>query len=450
MWKSIKRWWSNLFKTDDEIEHDTVGEMREPNIEPSLPLEDLIEAYKKTDIQFPHLKPITLAQWLLESGRGTSDLATKHFNFSGLKWRPEMVGYAEPVVYEAHDGEEEYCKFKSIEAFIIGYWHFLTREPYIGWETRSDEGDEFLQFIVDSGFCPDNGYVGKVTALLPEAIEELEGFIIEPIEPEKPVDPDGHITKYVSGAKDLYYPKAVRLEGVRLKTGGTYSNNYPLGSVPHFTAGRSRPKLTGGSRNTDTVRERGERGIKSADDRNAYCYFLIDRDGTVYQSFPLNRYGSHAGESKWPGLGSNVSRKLVGIEMQNAGKLKDYWQKKRGGKKYKCPEGKLAAWFTRPDLGDEYFDKETECRYSEGEDNIQEGWYHKLSDAQEKSLLELNIWMKINNPSVFNLNYILPHDEVSGKKGIGFSRKNDTGASLSMTATEFRALAKETFKERYN
>ena len=46
----------------------------------------LVEKYKSAVIEFPNLKPVTLAQWALESGRGGSELAKKHFNFGE---RPE-------------------------------------------------------------------------------------------------------------------------------------------------------------------------------------------------------------------------------------------------------------------------------------------------------------------------------------------------------------------------
>eukprot|EP00898_Chlorokybus_atmophyticus_P001810 jgi/Chlat1/262/Chrsp1S03051 len=45
----------------------------------------------------PELKAVTLAQWLLESGRGNSRLSAHHCNYGGLKWRQEMAGLAIPI-----------------------------------------------------------------------------------------------------------------------------------------------------------------------------------------------------------------------------------------------------------------------------------------------------------------------------------------------------------------
>jgi len=139
----------------------------------------------------------------------------------------------------------------------------------------------------------------------------------------------------------------------------------------------------------------------------------------------------------------------VGIEIQNAGRLKDYYQNSSKGSKHDCPEGKLAAWYTRPNSGDLFFDKKTECRYSENNDNIQKGWYHEYSREQEESLAELLIWMKRNNPKVFKFKFVLGHDEVAGEKGIGYNRKNDPGASLSTTMTQFRKKIEDEYAKRY-
>lgn len=444
--KRLWQWFLSLFNKQEHTQRPDP----EPTPEYDNLLEQLVETYKRTNIEFDNLKEITLAQWLLESGRATSDLATKHFNFAGLKWRSEMVGYATDVVYEAHDGTERYCKFDSIESFIKGYWHFLSRSVYDGWKEHASDPEAFLKYIVNAGYCPDNGYVGKVLSLLSEAEIYFERSDEEDrrgnMDTDKP-DDGGDYESYPEDEEKLWYPKAVRIEG-KMRTRGNYRNGYPQGAVVHFTAGRSRKRKDGGNRNPVTHYERGVAGVKSAIDKGAYAYFVIDRDGNVFQNFPLNRWGYHAGESAWRGLSGSVSDELVGIEIQNAGGLKDYW-KDGSGRKHNCPEGKLAAWFSRPDRGDKLFDKETECRYSKDDDNIQEGWYHKYSEEQEQALEELLIWMKRNNPDVFSLSFVLGHDEVAGKKGIGYSRKSDPGASLSMTMSKFREHLKKIYEDRY-
>jgi N-acetylmuramoyl-L-alanine amidase len=151
--------------------------------------EELVARYKAANIAFPALKPVTLAQWILESGRGTSRLATEHLNFGGLKWRPEMVGFATPVEHEAHDGLDFYCKFASLDAFIVGYWKFLSRSPYNGWEDRAAEGPEaFIRFIGPIYNPAGVTYVNQVRALVDEATQRLNAAPAVPeILPPPPV-----------------------------------------------------------------------------------------------------------------------------------------------------------------------------------------------------------------------------------------------------------------------
>jgi len=132
----------------------------------------LVKAYAKATIEFPQLKEITVAQWLLESGRGTSRLATEHLNFGGLKWREEMTQFATPVDYEASDGRDKYCKFDSLEKFIKGYWRFLDRSPYEGWRNNVSSAQAFISFVGPI-YAGDRNYVAKVLNAYPEAKQLL-------------------------------------------------------------------------------------------------------------------------------------------------------------------------------------------------------------------------------------------------------------------------------------
>ena len=128
------------------------------------------------EIEFPHLKAVTLAQWLLEGGRTPSPLAKEYFNFGGLKWREEMLGNptnssATPVKYLAHDGWDVYCKFTSVENFIRGYWRFIERSPYSGWRNHSSSPEDYIRFI-GGIYTPTVGYADSILGLLPE-IEAL-------------------------------------------------------------------------------------------------------------------------------------------------------------------------------------------------------------------------------------------------------------------------------------
>ena len=135
-------------------------------------LKRLALLYSQENTRHPDLKNVTLAQWMLESGRATSALAKEHYNFGGLKWRPEMAPYATRISYEAHDGTDFYCKFPTIESFINGYWAFINRSPYSGWEEHIESGEDYIRFIGPI-YTPTNGYANKVLQLVPEAQELL-------------------------------------------------------------------------------------------------------------------------------------------------------------------------------------------------------------------------------------------------------------------------------------
>ncbi|NEU82110.1 glucosaminidase domain-containing protein [Nostoc sp. UIC 10630] len=131
-----------------------------------------IESAKITEINRQILKEVSLAQWLLESARGKSDLAVNANNFAGLKWRiPDMKGFAEPLKIKVPSELQEvvFCKFTDIDAFIIGYWKFLTRTPYKGLEEYTNTPENFLGFLKAKGYSSDPKYVSKVVDLLPEA-----------------------------------------------------------------------------------------------------------------------------------------------------------------------------------------------------------------------------------------------------------------------------------------
>lgn len=209
-----------------------------------------------------------------------------------------------------------------------------------------------------------------------------------------------------------WYPKAIRYPK-KMKTRGKYKKGYPLGAVVHFTGGR------------DGAAKTIEGGIK-----NGYAYLCIQKDGTIFQAHPISEWGYHAGESAWKHLAKkligSVSDDLIGIEINCAGRLKE-------------KNGKLFTWY-----GEEI--QKENARYTPGKDNQLKGWYEKYTEAQEKSLTDLLLWLKSQAPSVFDFDFVLGHDEVSGPLGIGRWRKNDPGAALSLTMPAYRALLKSLSK----
>ena len=135
----------------------------------------LARTYREMEIEFPDLKAITLAQWILETGWDPSELARKHNNFGGLKFRSEMQDIATKIKYDAHDGEDYYRAFKNVEDFITGYWIFIDRSPYRGWRDASANSEAFIEFI-GRIYAPQNrAYSESVLNLLARAEDLLDG-----------------------------------------------------------------------------------------------------------------------------------------------------------------------------------------------------------------------------------------------------------------------------------
>lgn len=137
-----------------------------PNYAPTF--SDMVRVYRTYPLEFPQLRAITLAQWILESGRGFSPLSQQFNNFAGLKYREEMVGFAAPVYYNANDGGDYYCAFDNEVMFIQGFWRFLDRRPYWGWRQNCRTAEQYLNFIAPR-YSTNPAYVDKVLNLLPEA-----------------------------------------------------------------------------------------------------------------------------------------------------------------------------------------------------------------------------------------------------------------------------------------
>ncbi|MEH2381454.1 MAG: glucosaminidase domain-containing protein [Nostoc sp.] len=194
-----------------------------------------IEAEKISEINRQILKEVNLAQWLLESARGESYLAVNANNFAGLKWRePEMKGFAEPLKMKvpSEPEEVEFCKFADVNAFIIGYWKFLTRSPYKGLEEHTNTPENFLGFLKGKGYSTDPNYVSKVVNLLPEAQKLLANAerVVIPTLVEK--------LQLIRATQEVEVGQSVRIEGIaRLADSGKVlsvmiDDKFPAPNVP--------------------------------------------------------------------------------------------------------------------------------------------------------------------------------------------------------------------------
>lgn len=392
--------------------------------------EELVEAYKSVNIEFSHLKPITLAQWMLESGRGKSDLAQKHLNFGGLKYRSEMKDIAEPVEYEAHDGKDNYCKFNSVQDFVKGYWIFIDRWPYDGWRDNCQTGIEYIEFI-GPRYTPSPSYSNKVIELLSEAEKLIT--LDEEDEPDRPSISE-------SGVFLIEPPVIKYIDNIKHKIRGKRPNGLE-GLIVHFDAFRIKPE--------SKIEDRAIQTLHMGK-ANGYNYGAISRSGNIY--IPGNvdwlSWGYHAGKSRCPLTNrSGVSQYYIGMEINNPGIVYE-----------DEVEGVFFPWFnTKVDieghpilrngkrqirsLADEHY-RRSEVRYCKKKDNISEAWYVPYTKAQFNALVSLIKYLKDLYPNSFSIDKVFGHDEVSPR------RKTDPGGTMAhedelMTMPEFRTHLKQ-------
>lgn len=216
--------------------------------------------------------------------------------------------------------------------------------------------------------------------------------------------------------KLLWYPKA-KVPTFRMPTKGKYSRGYPRGLVIHWVWAPQKGDPTFWA--------------KWGKDE-CYTFMTLGYDGTLVQAFPLDEFGAHAGESNWPGVGARVSRELVGVEVVCEGMITRFKDNTYGNE----VDGKRR-----------FVDPSSVRHVPKDRENIKAGYYQKFTTAQEMALVSLCLWLKRNNPEVFDLDLVLGHDEVAGPKGLGFWRKTDPGGSLSMTMPEFREFLKKKYRE---
>ena len=116
-----------------------------------------------------------IAQAILESASGTSDLAVNANNFFGLKYRPNRCPTASGTYFKVgseqlQNGEYvsslmKWFKFPDMEAGIIGYFDFINVAAYQNLKGVTDPG-EYLQKIKADGYATALDYVSRVMAVI--------------------------------------------------------------------------------------------------------------------------------------------------------------------------------------------------------------------------------------------------------------------------------------------
>jgi N-acetyl-anhydromuramyl-L-alanine amidase AmpD/N-acetylmuramoyl-L-alanine amidase len=330
-------------------------------------LDQLVSAYKGKDLaalfktvkanvhpeDFDDLQNASLAQWILESGWAKSPLAREHFNFGGLKWRSEMANWTEakdgvviqPVKYMAHDGLDTYCKFASPSDYINGYWRFLMRSPYDGWETHASNPKDYISYLLKCGYTVSDTYLNDVLNLVPKAIALLAGASVHP-----------------KSAPTRGTPAIVKAPAAGRRRGATKvpPTKAAIGNIDaeHWLTTAKRAPIDGGNPLTPLYvvihytegfsADSSVSGWKTKND-GVLAHVVVDRDGTIYQCRAFNRTCGHAGG---PGMAiwqdprtgktyDGANSISIGIEIANTGMNVGFHKKLNTGGSY--PNGATVA-----------------------------------------------------------------------------------------------------------
>jgi hypothetical protein len=198
---------------------------------------------------------------------------------------------------------------------------------------------------------------------------------------------DIHDPKHYSfGEKLLWIPWGKNMTSGPKR--GSYAKGYPTGMVLHWTAGHRNGLVNGNQLMRDT----------------GMLYLVGDKDGNLGQSDSLQYHGYHAGKSSHKYANGYVSDEWVGLELQAAGNLT------KSGNQY-------LPWFKVPV-------PESEVIYATKNENIGAGYYHMYTPQQMLMTRKLVCWLYLNNPTVFSIDRVCGHDEVSP------GRKSDPGGAL--------------------
>lgn len=256
--------------------------------------QELVKLYKSFDIEFPNLKPVTVAVWILESGRGESGLAVNHRNFAGIKYRSEISRYAKRVNYDAHDGNGYYCAFSTLDDFINGYWTLLDLSPHTGWRELAHGEVEFIRHV-GSIWDEDPNYVERIIQLLPEARELLDTAMEEP--DELPEDERGDARTLLLGRPSITISTDGKVvtghDGLEIEYRGM--DNCPYGK----SATDNKKKFVGIVLHHTSPRHSTEWYIRYQIDGDRVrgghfgYHFYISLAGIIYQGAPLTKRTNH-------------------------------------------------------------------------------------------------------------------------------------------------------------
>lgn len=116
-----------------------------------------------------------IAQGILESGHGTSDKVQLGQNYFGLKWRNNRCAISNDY-FEAKSKEQNkdgsyqeittrWCKFRSMEECVIGYFQWLNISNYANLKGVTDP-EQYLINIKADGYATSHDYVQNLMSVI--------------------------------------------------------------------------------------------------------------------------------------------------------------------------------------------------------------------------------------------------------------------------------------------
>lgn len=233
-----------------------------------------------------------IAQAVLESGYGTSELAVNAHNYFGLKYREgrcktcigiyHMVGSEQNADGSYTSSAMQWCKFKDMENGVIGYFDFINISNYKNLKGVTDPR-QYLENIKVDGYATSLKYVDNLMRV-------IETW---------------HLTEYDKKEETkmgIQIIEKIATQNPCYKAGRTID---PKGGMLHSVGCPQPDPLV-------FVR------IWSSSSAEVCVHAVVGKEKIVYQVLPWNRRGWHCG-SGTKGSGNNT---LISIEMTEPATIK--------------------------------------------------------------------------------------------------------------------------------
>ena len=258
----------------------------------SKDFKEMVETFLRHGSNYEIVHAACIAQFILETGRGKSKLAKQHNNFAGMKWRKELSGVATKVLVDAPSETAYFCSFETIHDFVEGYWIFLGRAPYDGWEDHTDDAEDFIDFVGPI-WAADPAYPEKLKDLLAEADALIEDYQ-DSAEGEDLNEEDAPCCEGMSGtpedADEEWEKPTVEWDPSPFKwsRNGTEIDTI----VMHYTTTRSLSSTVNWFKSENNT-------------KRTSTHYIIGRDGTIIQMVKDSDACTH---------GNSQNRRSIGIE----------------------------------------------------------------------------------------------------------------------------------------